>query len=250
MTSSAFPTGPTPLPSAHAAAVLEFLRGHAPFDRMDPDHLDFLVERLSWVRYAAGEVLLDSGRGPPEWLYLVGSGEVVAESPVGGGAGGADSIPLGEGSCFPLAALLTVRPVLFTYLALVETTCYLLPAADFQTLLELSPVFQDFCTRRLATLLEQSQRVVQARQEESGMAGRSLGSRLGDVLRREPVACGPGLPLREALRRMHAEGVGAMVVVTPEGVPAGIFSSTSLSSVSTLMVFPSAAVGKEMSALQ
>lgn len=127
MTSSAFPTGPTPLPSAHAAAVLEFLRGHAPFDRMDPDHLDFLVERLSWVRYAAGEVLLDSGRGPPEWLYLVGSGEVVAESPVGGGAGGADSIPLGEGSCFPLAALLTVRPVLFTYLALVETTCSLRP---------------------------------------------------------------------------------------------------------------------------
>ena len=224
MTPSASPTGPTPLPSAHAAAVQEFLRGHAPFDRMDPDHLEFVVERLSWVRYAAGEVVLDSGRGPPEWLQLVGGGEVVAEPPVGGGPGGADSIPLGEGSCFPLAALLTARPVLFTYRALAETTCYLLPAADFQTLLELSPVFQDFCTRRLAALLEQSQRVVQARQEETGMAGRSLGSRLGDVLRREPVACGPELPLREALRRMHAEGIGAMVVVTPEGVPAGIFT--------------------------
>ena len=42
-----------------------------------------------------------------------------------------------------------------TYRALAETTCYLLPAADFQTLLELSPVFQDFCTRRLAALLDE-----------------------------------------------------------------------------------------------
>jgi CBS domain-containing protein len=215
---------PTALPSARTGEVAEALRAHAPFDRMEPEQLDFLVERLSWVRYPPGAVLLEPSRGPPDWLYLIGSGAVVAEAPVAAPGEGTGRAQLSEGESFPLGALLTARPVLNTYRAFAETVCYLLPAADFQTLLDLSPVFQDFCTRRLAHLLEQSQRAVQAQYAESTLADRSLASRLGDVLRRGVVACDPELSLREALRRMRAEAVGAMVVITPENAPVGIFT--------------------------
>jgi CBS domain-containing protein len=224
MDASAPTREPAPLPGVRAAAVIEGLRPHAPFDQMDDDQLQFLVVRLSWARYPAGSVLLDPTHGPPEWLYLVGSGAVVAEAPVDTPGVGGGRAQLVEGECFPLGALLTARPVLNTYRAIADTLCYQLPARDFQTLLDLSPVFQDFCTRRLAHLLEQSQRVIQAQYAESTMADRSLASRLGDVVRRPPVACAPDTPLREALRRMQADGIGAMAVTGPEGAPLGIFT--------------------------
>jgi CBS domain-containing protein len=212
------------LPSARRSAVIETLRAHAPFDRMDEEHLEFLTERLSPARYPAGGVLLDPSDGPPAWLFIVEHGTVVAEAPGEGPEGGGARAELFDGECFPLGALLTGRPVHNTYRAVTSTSCYRLPAGEFQTVLELSAVFQDFCTRRLAHLLDESQRAIQSQYAREALTPSSLGAPLAEAVRRPPVACRPDTPLREALARMQGEGIGAMVATTDDGRPVGIFT--------------------------
>ena len=41
---------------------------------------------------------------------------------------------------------------------------------------------------------------------------------------RAPVTCAPDTPIRAVLETMHREAVGAMVVVTPDGHPLGVFT--------------------------
>jgi CBS domain-containing protein len=48
------------------------------------------------------------------------------------------------------------------------------------------------------------------------------------LVKRPPVVCASGTPLREALRLMHAEAVGSIVVVDRAGSPVGIFTTTDL----------------------
>ena len=52
----------------------------------------------------------------------------------------------------------------------------------------------------------------------------SLAQPLATVIARAPVSCAPDTALRAALASMHAEGIGAMVVVDATGAPLGIFT--------------------------
>lgn len=57
---------------------LDFLRRHAPFDRMEPDALRFLGERLSTAFYPAESEILVPEDGPPRFFYIVYRGKVQA----------------------------------------------------------------------------------------------------------------------------------------------------------------------------
>jgi len=48
------------------------------------------------------------------------------------------------------------------------------------------------------------------------------------VLRRAPVACAADTTLGDAIRRMHAERVGSIVVLDAQGLPGGIFTTVDL----------------------
>jgi CBS domain-containing protein len=162
-----------------------------------------MIERISLSFHGAGSAVLEPTQDPPQWFYLIKQGVVVVE-PVEEKPG--EDIPrwqLVEGECFPLGSLLMNRPVVSVYRAAEDTFCYRLPAPDFHELLALSPVFQDFCTRRIAHLLDQSQKVVQAQYAQRSVDYQSLGSRLSDVLRREPVTCPAYIPIRAALEKMQ-----------------------------------------------
>jgi CBS domain-containing protein len=238
---------PRQVPPEARGAVGDQLRLHAPFDRMEEAHLRRLVEHLSLAAYPAGAVILEPASGTPGWLYLVAEGAVLAEAPGADPREGSARAELSPGEAFPLGALLTARPVLSSYRAAEPVRCYLLPAAEFRALLGLSPVFQDFCTRRLAHLLEQSQRVIQGRYAAGSAEQQSLATRLADLVRRAPVACEPGLALREALTRMDQEGIGSMVVVDPDGAPVGIFTLRDLLRVTAAGADLAQPVGRFMS---
>ena len=125
---------------------------------------------------------------------------------------------------FPLGALLAGRGAANRYIAATDTFCYLLPAADFHALLAKSPKFHDFCTRRIASLLEESQRAVQseyalALDDESRFA-RPLAS----LIRRTPLSSLPVTPLADALAAMEAARVGSVVVTDEAGQPLGILT--------------------------
>jgi CBS domain-containing protein len=106
----------------------------------------------------------------------------------------------------------------------VDTFCYELAVADFQTLLRTSDAFHDFCTRRLANLLEQSKQVIQAQYTKSSSEQQSMTSPLSAIIRREPVTCTPDTPMRQVLETMSSLGIGSMVAVDENRRPLGIFT--------------------------
>ena len=50
---------------------LDFLRRHAPFDRMETEALRFLGERLATAFYPAEAEILIPEDGPPRFFYIV-----------------------------------------------------------------------------------------------------------------------------------------------------------------------------------
>jgi CBS domain-containing protein len=133
-------------------------------------------------------------------------------------------LELHEGECFPIGALLARRPAVSIFRAQTDVFSYELPAAQFHELLRLSQPFHDFCTLRLADLLQQSQRQTQAHYASVSTDQQSLRSPLSSIVRRSPVTCGPDTPLREALEIMGRLGIGSIVVVEGDARPLGMFT--------------------------
>lgn len=204
-------------------ATVEQLRRHAPFDQMETEHVAWLVARLEVGYYAKGEVILSPEQGVAAKFLVIKQGAVQGEQGVVNAQDDAAWLELHEGECFPLGALLSKRPVTSTYRAREDVFCYELAAENFHQLTHLSEAFHDFCTRRIANLLEQSKHVIQAQYSQSSSELQSMSSPLSAVVRREPVTCAPGTPVRQVLETMHELGIGSMVAVE-EGRPVGIFT--------------------------
>lgn len=211
-------------PFALLAATLDQLTRYAPFDQMEREHLTWMIERLKVGYYAKEEIVLAPADTPVDTFYIIKQGVILGEQDVVKAQENAAWLELHEGECFPLGALLSRRGVTSTYRAGSDTFCYELPADDFRHLLQLSPAFYDFCTRRIANLLEQSKQVIQAQYAKSSSDQQSMSSTLATIIRREPITCRPETPLREVLEVMHKNGIGSMVAVDEAHRPAGIFT--------------------------
>lgn len=213
----------TPLaPNAFPAAI-EHLCRHAPFDRMAPEHLKYLVERLKLGYYAKGEVIVSPGQGEATRYFIIKQGVVLSEQGFSRDGREDTRWELTEGESFPLSALLSKSASGSTYSAKEDTFCFELAARDFAELLPLSPQFQDYCTRRMAHLLEQSKQAIQAQYANSSSGQQSMNSPLSAIIRRTPVTCAPHTPVREVLATMHDSNIGSMVA-TEDGAPLGIFT--------------------------
>jgi CBS domain-containing protein len=209
-------------PPLLVAATVEVLRPHAPFDAMAPADLEFLASRLRVRYFAAGARILGPEDGRVELLYIVQRGQVSAAAPTPH----ADSFPLIEGECFPIGALLGSRPTTLVYSARGDTFCYVLDAADFHALLAASRVFEMFCTRRLAHLLEQSTRATRESFARRAVVELGLASPLRSALRRAAVTLPQTASIRDALELMKARRIGSVVLTDDSGRPAGIFTQT------------------------
>ncbi|MBY0574989.1 MAG: CBS domain-containing protein [Gallionellaceae bacterium] len=210
--------------SAIHPSQLVFFAAHAPFDRMEQPHLLWMLERMRLAYYAKGEVIVSPEQGIAEHFIVIKQGMVHGEQSVADASDADAWLELAEGECFPLGALLAHRPVASLYRAGKDTFCYELPAADFHTLLGLSAPFRDFCTRRIANLLEHSKQVIQTQYAQSSAGQQSLNSPLSAIIRRAPITCSPQTSVREVLQRMHESRIGSMVAVDEAGRPLGILT--------------------------
>ncbi len=201
---------------------LSFFSVHAPFDRMEASHLAWMIERMSLAYYAKDEVVLSPEHGKVERFLVIKQGLVAGEQKLADS--GIPWLELNAGECFPLGALLAGRPVAGLYRAGRDTFCYELPASDFHMLLGMSEPFRDFCTRRIANLLEQSKQIMQAQYVQSSSELQSFSSTLGSLLRGKPVTCHPETSVRAVLNLMHEFRVGAMIAVDSDDRPLGILT--------------------------
>ena len=214
----------TPQPgNSLIAATVEHLRRYAPFNQMEPAHVHSLAARLQLGYYPKGEILLSPDQGAALKLLIIKQGVVQGEQDVARAQDDAAWLELHEGECFPLGALLARRAVTGTYRAKTDTFCYELDARDFFELTHLSLAFHDFCTRRIANLLEQSKHIIQAQYSLSSSEQQSMTSRLSEIMNREPLTCPPQTAIRAVLQTMRDHRIGSMIVVE-DGIAVGMFT--------------------------
>ena len=94
----------------------------------------------------------------------------------------------------------------------------------FVRLFAQSAPFRDFALRGVSSLLDQVNQQVQLRAAENLGAQYSLDTTLRELALQQPVACSADTPLRDAVRRMHEQHVGSIVIVDEALHPQGIFT--------------------------
>jgi len=210
--------------SAIHPSELAFITKHAPFSRMELTHVLWMLERMELGYYAEGEVIVSPDQGAVDRFLIIKQGVVHGEQNVAKASDADTWLELGEGECFPLGALLANRRVASVYRAGSDAFCYELSAVDFHELIGLSAAFRDFCTRRIANLLEHSKQVIQAQYSNSSVEQQSLASPLSAIILRTPVTCSPQTTVRQVLQTMHEQHVGSMIAVDADGHPCGILT--------------------------
>jgi CBS domain-containing protein len=201
---------------------LNFFAKHAPFDRMERQHLLWMLERMQLAYYAKDEVIASPKQGEATRFFVIKQGMVrgtrIANTPQ-------DAVlELHEGECFPVGALLAHRAVTSEYRAEEDVFCFELAAKYFHELIELSMVFKDFCRRRIAALFEQSTQAMQAQLSHASTEQQSLSSTLESIIRRAPISCRPDTAIRSALKQMRDAHLGSMIVTDDAQRPVGIFT--------------------------
>jgi CBS domain-containing protein len=205
------------------AAIRQVLLHHEPFSSMSGGDLD-RIARAAKVRYfAPGEVILSPEPERPSSCFIVRQGVVRGERPSASG----DPTALWEldaGDMFPLGALLARRGVTSVYRSIEDTFVLAVPVEVFDQLIAASAPFQDFCTRRLAHLLDISRARFQAEYASAVTEQRGLATPLGSLLRNEAITVAPATPLADALHLMEERRIGSLPVVDESRRPVGIFT--------------------------
>ncbi|WP_339430246.1 putative nucleotidyltransferase substrate binding domain-containing protein [Pseudomonas sp. EA_65y_Pfl2_P78] len=204
--------------------TLQFLQRFPPFNQMEHAHLAYLVEQCQLRFYGQGESIIKPADGPVEHFYIVKQGRVVGERPHTAKGGTETTFEITTGECFPLAALLGERATRTAHLAGEDTFCLQLNKLAFIKLFALSNAFRDFALRGVSSLLDQVNQQVQQKAVETLGTQYSLNTRLGELAMRHPVTCSPAMPLRAAVKLMHEQQVGSIVVVDEHKAPLGIFT--------------------------
>ncbi|WP_060515043.1 DUF294 nucleotidyltransferase-like domain-containing protein [Pseudomonas sp. NBRC 111132] len=204
--------------------TLQFLQRFPPFNQMEHSHLAYLVEQCQLRFYAGGESIVKPADGPVEHFYVVKQGRVVGERQHLVKPGVETTFEITSGECFPLAALLGERATRTEHLAGEDTFCLQLNKAAFIRVFSMSEVFRDFALRGVSSLLDQVNQQVRQRAVETLGTQYSLNTPLGELAMRHPVVCSGDTSLREAVRLMHEQQVGSIVVVDPQRYPIGIFT--------------------------
>ena len=200
------------------APVVDFLLRHAPFQDMEREQLEYLAAQLRLGFYAKDEIIIQPGGGVTDTFYIIKQGRVRGERR------GTEAWELVAGECFPIGALLSRRATTTLMRAAEDTFCFELAFEHFDTLLRRSPVFHDFCTRRLASLLDRAVRAMQASLASEISGDSALTAPLKSLVRREPVTCGPATPIREALGTMNTQRTGSIIVTDEQRHPLGVFT--------------------------
>ncbi len=210
--------------AALAAAAARFLGLYPPFAQMEAAALQFLAANLDLGYYPKGTVILDPAQAEPQTFYIIqrGTVEVVPFNVTQSGENHAHS--LGAGECFSVSALLEKRPVVAPYTAAADTFCYELPADKFPELLNRSPVFRDFATGYLASMLRESRRLIKMNFTSAAGEQQAMSRTLDTLVSRPAVTCAPQTPVGEVLRTMQSRKIGSMLVVDESGRTVGIFT--------------------------
>ncbi|MBN9422106.1 MAG: nucleotidyltransferase [Candidatus Accumulibacter sp. 66-26] len=208
------------------SATIEFLRRHPPFDRMEPEALQFLAEHLKLAYYPKEAQVLTPEMGVARTFYILQRGKVLARQAGEISVVEYSSMTLGPGEGFPIGSVTAQRPSTNAYVALEDVFCYELQADDFFKLMQKSTVFNLFCTQYIASLLNQSRQQLQVQFAQRAAEQQTMNSPLASIVKKAPISVSPDTPIRKVVEVMAAGHIGSMIVVDEAEQPVGIFTQS------------------------
>ena len=193
--------------------VAGFLGSWPPFDALGADELARVAAVTETEVSPRGKTIFSQGAGPVEYLWVVRSGsvEVLHDGRV--------LDLLGPGELFGHASMISGLPTGFEARAAEDTVCYRIPADVMRPLLARPDVLR-YVVRSIVD------RAVPAAQADPGAD--PVQSRVATLIRKPPLVCQGSEPIREAAKRMTAEGASAVLV--PHGGTFGIVTDRDLRS--------------------
>ncbi len=218
-------SSPSPAPSV-LAGIRQVLVAHLPFSAMQDADVEIVVREATVRYYAPGQTIAAPAEAPPTQAFFIRQGSVRGD-PAPHASGVAAPAAAWEGNAgemFPLPELLARQPVTRTYAAVQDVFVFAIPATVFDSLVERSPVFADFCTRTLSHLLERARAAVQAEYAAALTEQRGSGTSLAALARQPAVTVERTMPIGDALQLMEAKRIGTLPVVDAARRPLGIFT--------------------------
>lgn len=184
--------------SPELSEVIDFLKAHAPFDRLRPALLEDAARQIEIIYRRKGDVLLRIGQANPA-LAVIRRGAVEVHD-----AQDRLVIQLAEGESYGLPSLLTGNPVRNRVTLIEDGLIYLLPVAEFRALCAADAGFDQFYVRTLEERLRGG--------AESNAGNAMLATAVGKLAGRAPVMIGPQASIREAAQLMSAHNVSSILV--------------------------------------
>jgi CBS domain-containing protein len=176
--------------------IADFLGSHPPFDVMGTDDVARVAAVTEIESHPAGKAIFSQGAGPVEYLWVVraGSVEIVHNGRV--------LDLLGPGEMFGHASMLSGLPTGFEARAGEDALCYRIPADIVRPLLARPDVLR-FVARSI---------IDRAGEGEREPSVDPIQRHVATLIRTPPVLCRADEPIREAAKRMTAEGASAVLV--------------------------------------
>jgi CBS domain-containing protein len=178
--------------------IASFLGSHPPFDAVGADDLARVAAVTETQFSPAGKTIFSQGAGPVEYLRVVRTGavEIINDGRV--------LDLLGPGELLGHASMISGLPTGFEARAAEDTVCYRIPAEVVHPLLARPDVLR-FVARSIVAdrTVPAAVRVPSADPVQSHVAA---------LIRNPPLLCRADEPIREAAKRMTAEGASAVLV--------------------------------------
>ena len=177
--------------------IASFLGSHPPFDGVGAGELARVAAVTEIEPFPRGKTIFSEGTGPVTYLRVVRSGsvEILHDGQV--------LDLLGPGELFGHASMLSGLPTGFEARAAEDMLCYRIPADVISPLLA-RPEFLRFIARSIVS--------GRAAAPERTPPADPVQRRVASLIRNPPLLCSADEPIREAAKRMTAEGASAVLV--------------------------------------
>ncbi|MBI5521500.1 MAG: cyclic nucleotide-binding/CBS domain-containing protein [Desulfarculus sp.] len=213
--------------------VLEFVRKVVPFDTLPAEELEAAVEQMEIAYFPRGQVVIEAGGEPAQFLYVIQTGSAKISLPQ---KDGEDILvdQRGEGEYFGAVSLLQGSRALFRVTAREDLICYLLSGDAFRDLVARHPSLERHfgfgLARNLQAMRTAGQDPAGGLLDGAGLDASLVQGRVAEVMTKDVLTCLPATPVKAAAHLMMVRRVGSVVVVEESGHPLGILTDSDLRS--------------------
>ncbi len=209
--------------------IIEFLKNVPPFNMVNREDIEMLVESISMEYYPRGYMILRQNGPPSDSLNIIKKGavrlfvindekqEIVIDY-------------RGEGESFGFISMFSGDRSRANIQAIEDTICYLIPRDSLFELIQRNPVVNRYFVKSFfINFIDRTYEETRKRFSLIGKGDRLLyTTTISELIRREPVCVYPHTSIKETAQIMSKNKIGSVVVITDNRIPVGIVTDKDL----------------------